>query len=392
MSSPEAPHPNSILSRTEDDLPIAKSWWFHSSPLSLDDPLAPLPKSALDEGTWKPFSEIDCTALEEKWNGLPESIKRKEERLPNENAGVDELALQNTDGNGDDGNAKQVDDVSQDDAKVIVGIERLHPVDLATQRLPRTLFKAEGRLGPIYWHPLNSFLDSASVLRSVWFNAESFTPVEPSLSRSLEEGYISLRAWSSTYVDELSSALSLGLEAEDKLRWKVREDPQGREIFFINSFEAWIVPAIGVVQGLFGRSQVLKGVVERGKGGVKVIRGYDNVTKKLKQNEKKPIHYTDLIFVIHGIGQKLSERGISPLCITSNLKWSHSRLLMQSTASVPISTTNAKMNILQTTSDETIIPVSSQSTGAHVFHSTLTVPLVLSLVRHSPECRHPPQE
>ena len=52
--------------------------------------------------------------------------------------------------------------------------------------------------------------------------------------------------------DELSSALSLGLEAEDKLRWKVREDTQGREIFFINATEAWIVPAIGVVQGLFG--------------------------------------------------------------------------------------------------------------------------------------------
>ena len=173
--------------------------------------------------------------------------------------------------------------------------------------------RADGRLGPIYWHPLNSFLDSASVVRSVWFNAESFTPVEPNLSRSLEEGYLSLRAWSSTYEDELASALSLGLEAEDKLRWKVREDAQGREVFFINSSEAWIVPAIGVVQGLFGRSQVLKGIVERGKGGMKVIRGYDNVSKKPEEKEKKPIHYTDLIFVIHGIGQKLSERGISPI-------------------------------------------------------------------------------
>lgn len=172
---------------------------------------------------------------------------------------------------------------------------------------------ADGRLGPIYWHPLNSFLDSALVLRSVWFNAESFTPVEPNLSRSLEQGYISLRAWSSTYEDELASALSLGLEAEDKLRWKVREDAQGREVFFINSTEAWIVPAIGVVQGLFGRSQVLKGIVERGKGGTKVIRGYDNVSKKPEEKEKKPIRYTDLIFVIHGIGQKLSERGISPI-------------------------------------------------------------------------------
>jgi hypothetical protein len=170
---------------------------------------------------------------------------------------------------------------------------------------------ANGRLGPIYWHPLNSYLDSASVLRSEWFYADSFAPVDPSLSRSLEEGYMALRAWSSTYADELSSALSHGLEAEDKLRWKVREDSQGREIFFTSGTDAWIVPAVGVVQGLFGSKHVLQGIMDRGKGGIKVIRGYDNTPSKKDDDRKdtQPIQYTDLIFVIHGIGQKLSERG-----------------------------------------------------------------------------------
>lgn len=148
------------------------------------------------------------------------------------------------------------------------------------------------------------------MLRSVWFNADSFTPLEPALARSLEEGYIALRAWSSTYADELSSALSLGLEAEDKLRWKVRQDSQGREIFFTSATEAWIVPAVGVVQGLFGNKQVLKGIMEKAKGGTKVIRGFDEAkTMKEAKEDKEPIQYTDLIFVIHGIGQKLSERG-----------------------------------------------------------------------------------
>jgi len=119
-----------------------------------------------------------------------------------------------------------------------------------------------------------------------------------------------LRAWSSTYADEVSSALSLGLEAEDKLRWKVREDTQGREILFINATEAWIVPMIGVVSGLFGNKHVLKGIMDRGKGGMKVLRGYDNASKN-ETEEPQPVHYTDLIFVIHGIGQKLSERGIA---------------------------------------------------------------------------------
>jgi len=129
------------------------------------------------------------------------------------------------------------------------------------------------------------------------------------VARSLEEGYRSVRAWSTTYTDELSSALCLGEEAVDKLRWKVREDSQGREIFFINATEAWLVPPVSVVQGLFGNKHVLKGIMEKGKGGIKVVRGYDNLPSKPEEKYIEPIRYTDLIFVIHGIGQKLSERG-----------------------------------------------------------------------------------
>jgi hypothetical protein len=165
---------------------------------------------------------------------------------------------------------------------------------------------------------LNSFLDSAKVTRSFWFNAETMAPPEPIVSRSLEEGYLSLRAWSKTYADELSSALSLGLEGEDKLRWKVREDNQGREIFFINATEAWVVPTIGVVQGLFVSRQVLKGIVEKGKGGIRVTRGYQNLSPQstTEEDKKEPVNYTDLIFVIHGIGQKLSERSLNPITIS----------------------------------------------------------------------------
>ena len=139
MSFPENSHPSPTLSRTtDDDPPIAKPWWFHSSPLSLDDPLAPLPKSALEEGTWKPFSKVDCQTLEEKYENLPELIKRKDEYIPNKTDVVDELAFKTRDDTGVD---KQVDDVSRDNAKVIVGIEQLHHVDLVTQRLSRPRMK-----------------------------------------------------------------------------------------------------------------------------------------------------------------------------------------------------------------------------------------------------------
>lgn len=148
------------------------------------------------------------------------------------------------------------------------------------------------------------------MLRSIWFVQDTCDPVDQILSRALEEGYNTLRAWSSAYADELSSALALGLEAEDKLRWKVRNDSQGREILFIDAAEAWVIPSVGLVSGLFGTKPVLKDIIEKGKGGIKVKRGYNNLDiPKDGKREKEQIRYTDLILVIHGIGQKLSERG-----------------------------------------------------------------------------------
>jgi hypothetical protein len=137
MASPDKSRPNSVLSRTGDDFPpYARPWWFHSSPLALDDPLAPLPKTAVDEGTWNPFSKRDCLALEEKWDVLPDPLKRKEQGIPDENGIVDELGLCDLDVNENDNKTEeqQVEDVSQDDFKVIVGVERLHHVDLVMLR------------------------------------------------------------------------------------------------------------------------------------------------------------------------------------------------------------------------------------------------------------------
>ena len=136
MSTPNKSRPISVLSRTGDDPPYARPWWFHSSPLSLDDPLAPLPKAAVDEGTWTAFSNRDCVALETKWDALPDSLKRREAKLPDENGVVDELAAGDAIVDVKGEIVEEVDDVSQDDAKVIVGVERLHYVDLCNFRYP----------------------------------------------------------------------------------------------------------------------------------------------------------------------------------------------------------------------------------------------------------------
>jgi hypothetical protein len=131
MGSPlTSPRAASIVPGADDGMPEARAWWFHSFPLALDDPLATLPKAALEEGKWKPFSKRDCEALEVAWDRLPDHIKRREERVPDEHGVVNELGIQKETEKDNDG---EVEDVSQDDSKVIVGVERLYHVDLVTR-------------------------------------------------------------------------------------------------------------------------------------------------------------------------------------------------------------------------------------------------------------------
>jgi len=131
MESPvRSSRATAVVPSTEADLPQARAWWFHSSALSLDDSLAPPPKAALEEGTWKPFSKRDCDALEQGWERLPDKIKRRGERVPDEHGVVDESAIQKE---REQAIEEEVKDVSQDELKVIVGVEQLHHVDLVTQ-------------------------------------------------------------------------------------------------------------------------------------------------------------------------------------------------------------------------------------------------------------------
>ena len=117
---------------------MAKPWWFHSSPLALDDPLAPLPKSELDKGTWKPFSTRDCMALEDKWKQLPDDLRSKTEHVPDEKGVINELSPEKKPPSEDAEESKtEPEDENNDlkeDTKVIVGIEKLHHVDVISQR------------------------------------------------------------------------------------------------------------------------------------------------------------------------------------------------------------------------------------------------------------------
>ncbi len=100
----------------ENNEPLLIPAFFYKSNLQIYDFAAPIPISS-KAVTWTSFSKYDCAALERQW----QSIR-------NEAAG--------------------------EDASTVVGIERLHAVDLRNWVMK-----------PVYWAAINSSIDIATVTR-----------------------------------------------------------------------------------------------------------------------------------------------------------------------------------------------------------------------------------
>lgn len=91
--------------------------------------------------------------------------------------------------------------------EIPVGIQRLHQV-----LLPSFL------MTPIYWSPLQ---DIASVMRGTWFYGETMLPVDAEAANRLEAGWEEVRAWTEEWEMELASAVEVGREGEEKVRWQL---------------------------------------------------------------------------------------------------------------------------------------------------------------------------
>lgn len=89
--------------------------------------------------------------------------------------------------------------------RVLVGVSRLHHVTLGYNLL---------QMEPVYWSPVG---DIAPVCRATWFYSDSMLPVEVEVANLLEAGYVALRPWSETWVDELNSAVDVGALGEMKV-------------------------------------------------------------------------------------------------------------------------------------------------------------------------------
>ncbi|GAO52694.1 hypothetical protein G7K_6765-t1 [Saitoella complicata NRRL Y-17804] len=413
----------SVLSTLTDpsDIPPPCQWWFHCSPLDLNDPLAPYPTSQPPslkdiphaQIKWTPFAPRDNEDLEQGWRRWTEEgrgrdgkkmreIKKVEEekrklkakqRLiitktpkrervnpfgrfepasPPETAedvmAEEEAAVLEKPEEEDTPNLTNEGQTGTESAleEVVVGISRLHKVHLPTMTLE-----------PIYWSPLATLTDHSQVIRATWFYAETNFPIEPVLEEALEAGYRFIRPYTDVYALELSAAKEVGQEAEHKLGYELdstshpsstdpsaveelQVDPllKNRYVIYTDEREAWIM----LHQGKLSLAKSLLGSLGRGRGpvGVGIVRGYDytsptkagksskqsqsrarartrslsvasartngtrrpsmspsemSVESKLKPSatelideDPTPAPVTDLILVVHGIGQKLSER------------------------------------------------------------------------------------
>ncbi|TGZ80048.1 hypothetical protein EX30DRAFT_396620 [Ascodesmis nigricans] len=94
--------------------------------------------------------------------------------------------------------------------EVPVGVQRLHKV-----LLPSFV------MAPIYWSPLN---DVAAVLRGTWFYKDTMMPVETEIANRLETGWQEVQAWTEEWDIELASAVEVGIEGEEKVRWQLWDD------------------------------------------------------------------------------------------------------------------------------------------------------------------------
>lgn len=130
------------------------------------------------------------------------------------------------------------------------------------------------QLSPVFWKG-----SANQVLRGTWFlDASKVTPLSMDVARELEELYVSIQPWLSSYADELRSSVAIGSDAEDKLKAPLKT-LKGYYAIFLGPHLARIysdsVPT-RITKTIFTAWSGSHG------GGTLVARGFDNARRLLK--------------------------------------------------------------------------------------------------------------
>ncbi|EST08168.1 hypothetical protein PSEUBRA_002254 [Kalmanozyma brasiliensis GHG001] len=170
----------------DDEGPILHTRWLRSQ----------------DSGKgWESFLVKDSRILEAAWKNWTE-----------QNGGNVELPqLPESDGKVKAGEVKDsIDDWEPTDPdaesvahRVAVGVDRLYDADIS-----------KFQIRPAFWKG-----PSLRITRASWFfESNKLSPCSTALAAELESHFQTLRPWLSSYTDELKSSVSLGAEAEAKLK------------------------------------------------------------------------------------------------------------------------------------------------------------------------------
>lgn len=160
----------------------------------------------LDSGKgWESFSVKDSRSLEAAWKKWTEQ----------KGGNVDLPSLPDSDGKVQAGEVKGSQDEwksADPDAeqvfhKVAVGVDRLYDADIS-----------EFAMSPVFWRG-----PKLRITRASWFfESNNLTPCSSSLAAELEMHFQTVKPWLASYTDELKSSVSLGAEAEAKLKCNLK--------------------------------------------------------------------------------------------------------------------------------------------------------------------------
>ncbi|EJD50770.1 hypothetical protein AURDEDRAFT_182151 [Auricularia subglabra TFB-10046 SS5] len=288
----------------------------------LDLPTAPVTQTSSD--AWRAFSEDESAACEAAWQRLPKDLQH--------NSGEDLAAI-------------ETDDSLEDDTVgVAIMRDRLFEVDVRTMQLK-----------PVYWKLTGNPIP---VMRAHWMFDET-RPVPKALNDQLEKAYRKTKPWLAMYAEELRAALSAGTaEAHNKLKRELPGNDQGQSVVFQDGGSARIVSdnlAFRVQQSLYSSFMSTPHPIAF-PGATPVYRGYEAAQKAASsgtstkaasrsstpphgrqgssnsdkpaaekkstqpQEERELVHtdaatktgeeedgdVTDIVFIVHGIGQGLA--------------------------------------------------------------------------------------
>lgn len=152
--------------------------------------------------------------------------------------------------------------------RVPVGEDRLFEVDLRTKKLWPVFWKGKGY----------------DVFRATWFfDSSKSSPCDDKVAQEIENLYHSIQPWLPSYADELKLAVSLGSDAEVKLRAPLTSLKGTYVIFWGKSLARLYSDDVTsrMTKTLWTAWSGAHG------GGTLVARGYDNARRLLRRREIK---------------------------------------------------------------------------------------------------------